>query len=417
MVKVVNKTMNSLSNKKSNFLIFLCWAAYTFAYVARLNYNASMVEILSQLGTTKEAAGTVSSFFFFAYGAGQLINGLLSKKYNTKYSVTVALASSCVINLAMTFCTGIDEMKYLWFFNGIFQSILWSSLIKTLSDNLADSKLPKAVMVMSTTVATGTFMAYGFAALFSYFNLSWTLIFYVASALVGIVAVLWFVGMSTIQNAKKETETTDKTTKGKLSLTPVFVIGIIVILISAVSNGFIKDGITTWVPSILKEEFGVSSSLSIIVTLLLPVLSIFGTSIVNALHKKQKDENALNGIFYFATAFLVGFIILTLNLKSVPLTLALFGGIACLMSAVNNVITSIVPLYSRDKIDSGLLAGLLNTFCYIGSTLATSMLGRIADTKGWNDVFVCIFIFTVVSFVVCCTSVVLKLKIKKEVEL
>ena len=75
--------ITSLSNKKSNLLIFLCWAAYTVAYVARLNYNASMVEILSQLGTTKEAAGTVSSFFFFAYGAGQLINGLLSKRYNT----------------------------------------------------------------------------------------------------------------------------------------------------------------------------------------------------------------------------------------------------------------------------------------------------------------------------------------------
>ena len=404
--------INSLSNKKSNFLIFLCWAAYTFAYVARLNYNASMVEILSQLGTTKEAAGTVSSFFFFAYGAGQLVNGLLSKKYNTKYSVTVALGASCVINIAMTFCNGIDEMKYLWFLNGVFQSILWSSLVKTLSDNLADSKLPKAVMVMSTTVASGTFMAYGLAALFSYLNLSWTLIFYVASVLVGLVAVLWFVGMSTIQKAKKETEITNKITKGKLSLTPVFVIGIIVILISSVTNGFIKDGITTWVPSILKEEFGVSSSLSIIVTLILPVLSIFGTSIVNALHKKQKDENALNGIFYFATIILVGFIILTLNLKSVPLTLALFGGIACLMSAVNNVITSIVPLYSRDKIDSGLMAGLLNTFCYVGSTLATSLLGRIADTKGWNDVFVCILIFTVVSFVVCCASVVLKKKIR-----
>ena len=404
--------INSLSNKKSNFLIFLCWAAYTFAYVARLNYNASMVEILSQLGTTKEAAGTVSSFFFFAYGAGQLVNGLLSKKYNTKYSVTVALGASCVVNLAMTFCNGIDEMKYLWFLNGVFQSILWSSLIKTLSDNLADSKLPKAVMVMSTTVASGTFMAYGLAALFSYLNLSWTLIFYVASVLVGLVAVLWFVGMSTIQKAKKETEITNKITKGKLSLTPVFVIGIIVILISAVTNGFIKDGITTWVPSILKEEFGVSSSLSIIVTLLLPVLSIFGTSIVNALHKKQKDENALNGIFYFATIILVGFIILTLNLKSVPLTLALFGGIACLMSAVNNVITSIVPLYSRDKIDSGLMAGLLNTFCYVGSTLATSLLGRIADTKGWNDVFVCILIFTVISFVVCSAFVLLKKKIR-----
>lgn len=402
--------INSLSNKKSNFLIFLCWAAYTAAYVARLNYNASMVEILSQMEITKEAAGAVSSFFFFAYGAGQLINGLLSKKYNTKYSVAIALAASCIINLAMTFCQEIDAMKYLWFFNGVFQSILWSSLIKTLSDNLADSKLSKAVMVMSTTVASGTFVAYGLAALFSYLGLNWTTIFYVASIIVGVVAVLWFVGMGTVKKGNTEKEIAETKINSKLSFKPVLIISIAVILISAVTNGFIKDGITTWVPSILKEEFGVASSLSIIVTLLLPVLSIFGTTLVNALHKKQKDENVLNGIFYFAAMILTVLIILTLNLKSVPLTLILFGGIACLMSAVNNVITSVVPLYSRDKIDSGFSAGLLNTFCYVGSTLATSMLGKIADTKGWNDVFICILIFTAVSFVVCFVSAVLNKK-------
>lgn len=400
--------LNSLNNKKSNFLIFLCWAAYTAAYVARLNYNASMVEILEQLNVTKEAAGTVSSCFFFAYGAGQLVNGLLSKRYNTKYSVTFALAASCITNLGMTFCNGIDTMKILWLFNGVFQSILWSSLIKTLSDNLADGKLPKAVMAMSTTVASGTFAAYGLSALFSALNMSWTSIFYVASAVVGAISVFWFIGISTIQKSKKSAETSTATKQGKLSLTPFFVFTVIVILISAVTNGFIKDGITTWVPSILKEEFGVPASLSIIVTLLLPVLSIFGASLVKTLHKKQKNENILNSIFYFAAMILAGLIILTLNLRSAPLTLVLFGGIACLMSAVNNVITSVVPLYSRDKIDSGLSAGLLNTFCYIGSTLATSLLGKIADTKGWNDVFICILLFIVAAFAVCCISVIAK---------
>ena len=404
--------INFLSNKKSNFLIFLCWAAYTSAYVARLNYNASMVEILAQLGTTKEAAGTVSSFFFFAYGAGQLVNGLLSKKYNTKISVTIALVASCVINFSMTYCQGIEMMKYLWLLNGAFQSILWSSLIKNLSDNLADNKLSKAVMVMSTTVASGTFAAYGLAALFSALNMKWTSIFYVASAVVGIVAVIWFAGMSSIQKTKRETAEETKQEMKKLSLTPVLVLSIVVILISAVTNGFIKDGVTTWVPSILKEEFGVPSSLSIIVTLLLPVVSIFGASLVKILHKKQKNESVLNGIFYLGAVVLSGLIILTINLKSVPLTLALFGGIACLMAAVNNVITSVVPLYSRDKIDSGLSAGLLNTFCYVGSTLATSLLGKIADTKGWNDVFICILIFTIVAFIVCVISAVVTRKNK-----
>ena len=398
--------INSLSNKKSNFLIFLCWAAYTSAYVARLNYNASMVEILSQLGTTKEQAGMVGSFFFFAYGAGQLINGLLSKRYNTKYSVTVALAASCIVNLSMAFCQDISSMKYLWFFNGAFQSILWSSLIKTLSDNLADNKLSKAVMVMSTTVASGTFTAYGLAALFSYLKMSWSSIFYVSSAAVGAVTVLWFAGMSALNKSKKTSQTLQKTAKSSLSFSPVLAISIAVILVSAITNGFIKDGVTTWVPSILKEEFGVAPSLSIIITLILPVISIFGTTLVNLLHRKEKNENVLNGIFYSGTLILTVLIIVTVNLKSVPLTLALFAGIACLMSAVNNVITSVVPLYSREKIDSGLSAGLLNTFCYVGSTLSTTLLGKIADTKGWNQVFICILIFTAVSFALCALSAV-----------
>lgn len=402
--------INSLSNKKSNFLIFLCWAAYTSAYVARLNYNASMVEILSQLGTTKEQAGMVGSFFFFAYGAGQLINGLLSKRYNTKYSVTVALAASCIINLSMTFCQDIGTMKYLWFFNGAFQSILWSSLIKTLSDNLADNKLSKAVMVMSTTVASGTFTAYGLAALFSYLKMSWSSIFYVSSAVAGIVTVLWFVGMSTLSKSEKTAQAVKTTAKSNLTFSPVLAVSIGVILVSAITNGFIKDGVTTWVPSILKEEFGVAPSLSIIITLILPVISIFGTTLVNLLHRKEKNENVLNGIFYSGTLILTVLIIVTVNLKSVPLTLALFAGIACLMSAVNNVITSVVPLYSRDKIDSGLSAGLLNTFCYVGSTLSTTLLGKIADTKGWNQVFICILIFTVVSFALCTVSAVLTRK-------
>ncbi len=393
---------NELNNKKSNLLIFLCWLAYTAAYVARLNYNASMVEVLSQLNISKETAGTVSSFFFFAYGAGQLINGILCKKYNTKYSVFLSLTASSVINLLMTFCDGADTMKYLWFFNGIFQSVLWSSIIKTLSQYLTDKKLSTAVMAMSTTVAGGTFTAYGLAALFSALQMSWKLIFYISSAVAITAAIAWFTGLSSIQKCatKIQSENTT-TTKNSLKLTPAFIIFITVIAISAISNGFIKDGVTTWVPSILKEEFNVSPSLSIIVTLLLPVLSVFGATIVKQFHKKIKNENILNGIFYTVTTILTALIILTIRLKSPVVTLGLFGLTACMMSAVNNVITSIVPLYSRDKIDSGLAAGVLNTFCYVGSTLSIPLLGSIADSNGWNSVFICLLIFAAVSAFAC----------------
>ena len=103
--------------RRAWFLVFTAWLAYTIAYVGRLNYSASIVEIISQTGAGKEAAGAVSSFFYAAYGAGQLINGILSKKYAPRISVTVALIGSAASNFAMTLCPDVSGMRFVWFFN------------------------------------------------------------------------------------------------------------------------------------------------------------------------------------------------------------------------------------------------------------------------------------------------------------
>ena len=209
-----------------------------------------------------------------------------------------------------------------------------------------------------------------------------------------------------MKNSEETLSDEDKKTRSKLKLTPVLLLSIVIIFISAIANGFIKDGVTTWVPSILKEEFGVRSSISIIVTLILPLIAIFGSTIVTLLRKKIQNENVLNGIFYLGNTLLIVALILTIGIKILPLTIAIFAGIACLMSSVNNIMTSVIPLYARDKVDSGFMAGLLNTFCYVGSTLSTTLLGRIADTSGWGDVFNCILIFSVVSLVACLLAIV-----------
>ena len=45
------------------------------------------------------------------------------------------------------------------------------------------------------------------------------------------------------------------------------------------------------------------------------------------------------------------------------------------------------PLYYKGKASAGLLAGVLNGCCYIGSTLSSYGLGAVADGYGWNAVF------------------------------
>lgn len=65
----------------------------------------------------------------------------------------------------------------------------------------------------------------------------------------------------------------------------------------------------------------------------------------------------------------------------------------------NLVVTVIEPMKMNDKINAGLLAGLLNGFCYIGSTISGYGLGGIADKFGWIGVF-----YLLIRFMCFCSS-------------
>lgn len=398
-----------INNKKENKIIFICWLAYTAAYVGRLNFNASIVAIVSDLEVTKADAGLVSSFFFFAYGAGQLINGILSKKYNAKIMIFLSLIFSAFFNLLMPISNDISIMKFIWLGNGIVQSVLWSTLIKTLSDYLSDKKLPKAILAMSTTVAVGTFIAYGISSLSVNFG-SWQTVFYVASAVLIISAFIWLILFGKApQNATK----TEKVKDEKVKMKKTVLLALFLAAFAGIANGFIKDGINTWVPSVLYEEFNVSQSFSILLTLLLPMVSTLGAAIAKKVHEKIPSHAGMNLIFFIFSAVLCAGILLSLKFHSIVAIMICFICVACGMSMINNVITSMFALDYRRMLNAGFAAGLLNTFCYIGSTTTSYTLGAVAQAKGWNSVFIIMFYVCIAAAAVCFAGILSEHKMKK----
>ncbi len=405
--------MKKHTQKSSVLIIALSWLAYTVAYTGRLNFNAYIEPIRDQLGATKTELGLVSSFFFFSYGAGQFIHGILSKKYNTRYSVAAALLGSAGANIAMTLCASPASMKYVWLFNGFFQSILWSSVVKTLSQRLDDNMLPKAIVVMGTPPAIGTFLAYGISALLSSVGVSYKTAFIVPAAILAFSGIAWFILSGSAQKTEEENPAVIPPEREKFKLTPAFIVTAVLLAFAAISNGFIKDGVTTWTPSILRESYGMKESLSILITVILPLIAVAGAWFSTYLHKLQKNTSVLNSGLYLAEAVILFSVMLTAksaSLKSPVLLILLFSVSAMLMSAVNNVITSIIPLYMRDKMESGLLAGVLDTFCYVGSTLSTGLLGFISDKSSWNGVFLTLFIFGTAAFTFCVVSALISKK-------
>lgn len=396
-------------NKKLNtttFLIALCWLVYTCSYLGKLGYNANIAKIETAYNVTHSTAGLVSTFFFFAYGIGQIFNGIFCKKYPIRYVVFGSLILSGLMNFFVAITDNFALIKYCWLVNGVALSVLWPSLIRFLSETLDKQHIGRAVLAMGTTVATGTFFVYGLSALFVALG-SYLIMFFVAGALLPTIAIVWFFAYpkltkGSVQNEKCTGQVCVETKKQQ-GMGGLW-IPISILATFAIADNLIKDGLTTWVPMILKETYDLPDYISILLTMVLPLLAIFGTSVAVALHKKIKDFVLLASVFFFISAVFIGLVILCLPTGWFIVTLGSFGVVSCLMSGVNNIITSMAPLYWKEKVNSGLLAGVLNGFCYLGSTLSAYGLGKIADVGGWNSVFLlllalCVFaVFAAVGY-------------------
>ena len=384
-----------------------CWLVYAAAYVGRLDYSASMVEIIDALGITNDQGGTVYSCFALAYGIGQLVNGLLCKRYNPKYVITGALCGTATVNFLMSLVSDYRVMAALWFLNGAVQSMLYSLIIRTISLNIKSSGISRAIYTLSTTIATGTGLAYGISALCVGLG-AWRVTFVIASVILLSAAVAWVFIISRIERARANGETEEddapiksESTLGTSRISRAFIATFVFIGIVAVVNGFIKDGVNNWLPKLLRDEFAVDDSLSIILTFLLPVFSIFGSVFARRVYMMLKNHLLLNGIFY-CVAFALSFgVFLIYPMRSVPLTMILFVGLACMMAAINNVITGMFPLDNRDRMDSGLCAGLLDTLCYLGSSSAGILLGVVSQNSGWKSVLIILFALTASAAAIC----------------
>ena len=252
------KIVKYLAKKQASLLIFGCWLVYTAAYVGRLDYSASMVKILADLGITNDQGGLVYSCFALTYGIGQLVNGLLCKYYNPKYVITGALSVSALVNLLMPLNGDYRIMALLWLVNGIVQSMLYSLIIRTLSRNVKSGSISNAIYVMSTTVAVGTALAYGISALFVALD-AWEWTFVTAAVLLLGAAAVWVYVMTCVERARANGQVEDDDaalessvqSEGKQKAGAIFIATLAFIAVTAVANGFIKDGVNNWLPELL----------------------------------------------------------------------------------------------------------------------------------------------------------------------
>ena len=410
-------------SKSAAVLLLICWLVYACSYIGKLGYSANIVNIEKDFNVTHAMAGMASTFFFFAYGAGQIINGIFCKKYNLKYLVFCVLLISAACNLSVGIIRNFIVIRVLWLINGAALSVLWPSLIRLLSETLKADYSPKVVVVMGTTVAAGTFAVYGLSALFVAIG-NYRIIFYLASVILPAIALFWICFYDKLTKAcvaEKSVEsivsaTSEEKRNSKQKISKVMFISIVSLGFFAIITNLVKDGLTTWVPAILKEQYGVPDSIGIILTLVMPMLALFGTSVAVALNKKVHDFVGLCGIAFAVIAVLTFCLALAgEGVHGVVVTLGCLAGVSLLTSSANNVITSMAPLYLKNELNAGLLAGIMNGLCYVGSTLSAYGLGAFADRFGWDAVFLLLAALSAACVIISVIYLIFSIKSNKNV--
>lgn len=383
-------------------VVFLLVLGYSCAYLGRLDMGASILPMSRGLGWSNETLGSVVSCFFVAYAGGQLASGILAHFFDPFWSFGLALAGSALCNLAVPFAPGPAAMRAVWFANGAAQSLLWCSLVKAMAQRVSERGMPRAIVWVCATLPVGSVAAFVAAAAGAPSG-CWQGTFFLAAAGLGLSAALWFrfyrfpaapAGTPAARAAAKSYpratrlagETGGAAAARKERRSVAWLVAPVALACGAC--GFLRDGLSTWAPKILRDAFGLSESISILLALALPFVGLAGAFLNKAFHERQPLVSAMTALCFAAGSLLAALALAGVRLPSLAVAVAAFSGAYLAMVMVTNAITSIFCLAYRRLFDAALVAGIVDTVCYVGSSLAAWSLGRAADAGGgWGRVF------------------------------
>ncbi|MEG0110485.1 MAG: hypothetical protein RR675_05150, partial [Oscillospiraceae bacterium] len=179
------------------------------------------------------------------------------------------------------------------------------------------------------------------------------------------------------------------------------------VCLAALISGILKDGIQTWMPSFLSDNYGVASVISIVLTLVIPIVNLGGVYLGKWLNNRFFHNELATSASAFAVAGGIFMLLLcTASLGSLWFSLFLFALCAALMLAINTMIVTLVPLRLQRLRRVSSLSGILNSATYLGSTISSYGVGLLLENGGWNATIFAWCIAALLGAIICALLII-----------
>lgn len=411
----MKKAMLGYQSRECGALFLLCWLAYFSTYICRLNFSAIIPKLLESGSFTQSETASVSSAFFICYGVGQLFSGVLGDRFSSRSMIFTGVFVSGISNVFMFFgYRSYRALLLLWALNGAAQSLVWAPILHIAGDFFSLHDQKKFGVDISTTVPLGTLASYG-VSLLTLCLAPWRYVFLSCGVCVLLVSLCWLFGTarlfpklqksqadalpgnSTAETlpSRRENASSDKRSQrhrrssedqplGKILSSS----GVFILFLSIIIQGTLKDSVTQWIPAFLDNQFRAGTSISLALTMLLPLINVTGAYFAKAVNQKLQNELSVSAVFFgIAAGFLA--VLMSFGKNNIFLALLCMAGVTNSMFAVNVMLITMVPLRFAKFGRASTVGGLLNAVAYIGCGLLNLGAGALLEQSGsaWNNLF------------------------------
>lgn len=388
----------------ANRLFCLTAGAYIAGLFGRMSYAAVMADLIAQEGLGKSQAGLIGTMFFVVYGVCQLLSGFLGDRISPKKLIFTGIIGSAVLNLGM----GLSGASYpvmlsLWTLNGVFQSMLWSPAARVFSEMIPPTHRKRACANGAATYPIATILTYLFASALLHFT-GWRVDFLLSSLIMLISAAFFWVRMSFYERETEQRGEIEEITltqvenaaQGSLIRT-LIVSGTLLTVLGAVSLGLLRDGIQSWMPTYLDECFSLGASLSVALSIVLPVFNLIGVYLSKWIAGRFiRNELAGTACFMAVAGGALAVLCLT-GMDNAVVSLALMTLSSTALVGANLMIINLMPIHFGAIGRASSVTGIFNSACYLGSALSSYGIGFFSERWGWTAAMAFLLVFAVIT--------------------
>ena len=400
-----------MEKRKIRMLFLLCVSVYFITYLGRLNYSVSLVEIIRAEGFDKGKAGMIGTMFFFSYGISQLFSGFLGDRLSGKWLVFGGLTVSGLSNVLMGMLHAPELMAAVWCVNGLAQAFIWSPLLHIICEYMPEEERTKSCLHLNYSVPLGTVASYALsAALINELNWRWA--FYVPAVCLCVMAAVWYVSMGRVaryarqmgsreartkeaviepagaEEAEKSREVGEKSRAAEAKPYSwkqlLIASGLCGLLPALFVQGALKDGVATWVPTFLQENYATSSMVSILSTMVIPVCNLFGVALASMAGRLLRKDEIFGSAAFFGVCGAALLVLLLWGQSCMPVALAMFTLCTTAMMAVNTMLTAVMPSRFARTGKASSIYGIINSCVYAGCAVSMYGIGALSTAYGWN---------------------------------